>query len=264
MPHAQDFNLTSLLREAIAIAHDAGRVALRHRLAINATAKADGSPVTAADLECDALIRDRLSRISPFPILSEETAVSNSLRAATTFWVVDPLDGTKEFIKGTGEFTVNIALVDHTDSILGVVHAPVLDLTYYAISGSGAYKRVSGVDTRIHVVPPQDSVRVAISRDHVGDRERSLIDRLDAPITVRMGSSLKFCLVAEGAADLYPRFGTTMEWDTAAAQCVLHEAGGCVLGVDLQPLRYAKPGFVNPSFVAANDPSLIETVLADG
>ena len=259
-----DFQLPKLLPGTCAIAIAAGRIALDLRDGRSQT-KVDGSPVTAADEAADAYIRKALDELGVARVVSEESFDGAVPAEGEPFWLVDPLDGTKEFLKPSGEFTVNIALISGGRPILGVVHAPALDVTYLAAEGVGAFRRDGGgSDTPIAVSPVAFPVRMAVSRDHIASGERELIARLGDVTATPMGSSLKFCLVAEGRADLYPRYGNTKEWDTAAAQCVVECAGGTVISLDSgQPLRYAKPDLLNPSFLAAGDPAAVRLVLAD-
>jgi 3'(2'), 5'-bisphosphate nucleotidase len=243
----------ALLQTVCSIAIDAGRIALDVRSRHYQT-KSDGSPVTAADLACDAFITSALQRLKIAPVISEETFETMELAGDATFWLVDPLDGTKEFLKTSGEFTVNIALIERTRPVLGVVYAPAVGTTYYAAEGSGAFKRHDGNDAPIAVRPAGSPLRLAVSRDHITPHEIALTERLAPVDVVPMGSSLKFCLVAEGSADLYARYGRTREWDTAAAQCVLECAGGSVVDVVTgERLSYGKHELVNPSFLAFGD-----------
>ena len=174
------------------------------------------------------------------------------------FWLVDPLDGTKEFIKKTGQFTVNIALIENGESTLGVVLAPASGLEYFASRGNGAFKRLGQSEPeKIHVSEiDKDKLRIVASRDHAGPKVAAMLEKLPNAELVSMGSSLKFCLVAEGAADLYPRFVPTMEWDTGAAQCILEEAGGAVCTLDGYRLGYGKEDPRNPSIIAAGHPTI--------
>ena len=174
------------------------------------------------------------------------------------FWLVDPLDGTKEFIKKTGQFTVNIALIENGESTLGVVLAPASGLEYFANRGNGAFKRLDQAEPeKIHVSEiDKEKLRIVASRDHAGPKVAAMLEKLPSAELVSMGSSLKFCLVAEGAADLYPRFVPTMEWDTGAAQCILEEAGGAVCTLDGYRLGYGKEDTRNPSIIAAGHPTL--------
>jgi len=222
--------------------------------------KADRSPLTSADRAAHELIAAGLARLAPgIPLWSEESAGIdwNTRRHWTEFWLVDPLDGTKEFIKRNGEFTVNIALVRENVPVLGVVHAPVLRRDYYAHDGGGAFRSDGGgAGQRIRVRSPAVSpLRVVASRSHRDSSLDKVLGRVGDHSLLAIGSSLKFCLVAEGAADFYPRLGPTSEWDTAAAQAVVEAAGGAVVDLDGQRLRYnARPGVLNPFFIARGDP----------
>ena len=219
----------------------------------DAARKVDGSPVTEADTRAEAVILAGLAEIAPgVPVLAEEAVSAGHVPDVSggPFWLVDPLDGTKEFISRNGEFTVNIALVDDGVPVLGVVHLPALDVTYVGSPGLAERRDADGV-TQIAVRPvPHDGFDVLTSRSHSDeDTERFLAD-IAVRERVSAGSSLKFCRVAEGAADLYPRMGRTMEWDTAAGHAVVLAAGGVVCTVDGDPLRYGKVGHDNPAFVA--------------
>lgn len=244
-----------------------GLVDLSHKageaiLAVYATdfehaAKADESPVTAADLAAEAVIAEGLSRLAPeIPLVAEESAAEGRIPdiSAGRFWLVDPLDGTREFIGRNGEFTVNIALIDGLRPVLGVIHAPAVGLTFTGIPGFGATRsRTGGTPEAIAVRPASANMAVTIvaSRRH-GDP--AAIDRLlrGHPVSGRRtaGSSLKFCMVACGDADVYPRFGRTMEWDTAAGQAILTAAGGRVTDPHGAELTYGKAEFENPPFIA--------------
>ena len=222
--------------------------------------KADQSPLTAADRAANDVIVAGLARLAPaIPVWSEESAAVDweTRRHWPSFWLVDPLDGTREFIKRNGEFTVNIALVLGHVPFLGVVHAPVLDRDYYGVAGTGAFRADGGGAGRpIRVrAPVQTPVRVAGSRSHRGSSLDALLARMGEHTLVAMGSSLKFCLVAEGEADFYPRLGPTSEWDTAAAQAVVEAAGGAVVDLAGLPLRYnTRPEILNSHFIARGDP----------
>lgn len=224
--------------------------------------KDDKSPLTAADMAAHHIIVDGLTALTPdIPVLSEESA---SIPYATRqtwqrYWLVDPLDGTREFIKRNGEFTVNIALIENGRSILGVIVVPVTDVRYFAWRNGGTWKQQgSQAPQKIQVAKISQSkpLRVAGSRSHGSDKMQQFMDKLGPSEMVSMGSSLKFCLVAEGKADLYPRLGLTSEWDTAAAQCVVEEAGGHVTTTDMQPMRYnTKDSLLNPEFFVFGDNS---------
>jgi 3'(2'), 5'-bisphosphate nucleotidase len=222
--------------------------------------KADGSPLTEADRAAHELIVARLTELAPdIPVLSEESAAVGYEERARwrRFWLVDPLDGTKEFIKRNGEFTVNIALIQGDEPLLGVVHVPVSGMTYFACRGVGAFLQAPGEPARPILAGSYTGgrARVVASRSHAGDSLRAYLDRLAAAEgefdTVVMGSSLKLCLVAEGKADVYPRLGPTSEWDTAAAQCVVEVAGGRVTDVHGARLRYNKTSLLNPWFIVS-------------
>jgi len=223
--------------------------------------KADDSPITRADRAAHETLERCLAAIAPqIPMLSEEHEASHAraVRGAwREFWLVDPLDGTKEFISRNGEFTVNVALVRDHRPVLGVVAAPALGLTYYAADGIGAFRRENGGAAEpIHVRPAADPLVVVGSRSHRGDSLDGLLARLGPHELRPMGSALKFCVVAEGSADFYPRLGPTSEWDTAAAQAVVEIAGGAVTTLDGAPLRYnERDTLLNPQFLAYGDVS---------
>ncbi len=244
-----------LLPDLLALADRAGEVLMRHYAGeFTAEQKADKSPVTAADREAEALIEQGLEQLAPdIPMVGEEAASAGRIPAfgKGPFWLVDPLDGTKEFISKNGEFTVNIALVEDGRPVLGVVTAPARGLAWWGAEGQGAFCRDSQ-ETRIIKVRPRPSVGVVAvaSRSHRGADTDAWLAERGITDWVSAGSSLKFCLVAEAAADVYPRFGPTMEWDTAAGHAVLLAAGGKVVDLDGKPLVYGKPGLRNPFFIA--------------
>ncbi len=225
------------------------------------TAKADQSPLTLADLRAHELIVQSLNALTPdIPILSEEGAsIPFAERAGwQRHWLVDPLDGTKEFVQGNGEFTVNIALVAGHEAQLGVVYVPVSATLYAGGPGLGAHRQVGAEPaTEIHVQAKASTpLRVIGSKSHRGDTLDALFAKLGPHIFVPVGSALKFCLVAEGAADFYPRLGPTSEWDTAAAHAVVVGAGGAVVETSGAPLRYnAKSDLLNPNFLVFGDRS---------
>ena len=241
----------------VSLAHDAGEAIMEiYATDFDHPTKADDSPVTAADLAAEAIIEAGLAELAPnIPLVAEEAASEGRLPdiSGGLFWLVDPLDGTREFVNRNGEFTVNIGLIADGAPVLGVVHAPALNLTFTGLVGSGATVARDGDPAKAISVRPTtaDSVTIVASRRH-GDPEA--IDKLlrGRPVANRKtaGSSLKFCLVAEGEADIYPRFGRTMEWDTAAGQGVLVASGGKVTDDQGAPLTYGKPGLDNPAFIA--------------
>ncbi|HXV23048.1 MAG TPA: 3'(2'),5'-bisphosphate nucleotidase CysQ [Alphaproteobacteria bacterium] len=257
MDHFSKAELAGLLPKVMELARKAGAAILTHyRPGIEVRTKSDASPVTAADEEAEDIILAGLRRITPdIPIISEEAFARGEIFSTppTQFWLVDPLDGTKEFLKRNGEFTVNIALIASGRPILGVVTAPALSLAYAGAGPGSAREWRDGVERSMAVrTPPASGLTVVASRSH-GDPEalgRFLNGRAVAK-TRTAGSSLKFCLVAAGEADLYPRFGRTMEWDTAAGHAVLNAAGGRVRTLDGDELVYGKPGFENPYFIAS-------------
>lgn len=216
--------------------------------------KADASPLTEADLRADAVIRERLEVSFPGVFILSEESVSAGIQAAETFFLVDPLDGTKEFLKRSGEFTVNIALIQKSRVIAGVVFAPAIDELFFAAIGLGAWKIARGQKSGLRTMPSPEGqpLRIVGSRSHGIDRLEAWLAGLVRPFTFKpAGSSLKFCRIAEGSADMYPRFGLTSQWDTAAAQCVLEVAGGYVVDFSGESLRYGldRP-ILNPGFVA--------------
>jgi len=224
--------------------------------------KEDNSPLTLADLESQRVILEGLTQITPdIPILSEESAQAPWVERQTwrELWVVDPLDGTREFVKRNGEFTVNIALVVEHEPVLGVVTAPALGLLYWGAPQVGAFSHHRGAaQLPIHVSDPQDPLRVVGSRSHASAETAAYLERLGPQIMTGIGSSLKFCLVAEGKADLYPRFGPTSEWDTAAGQALLEAAGGQVTRPDGHRLRYnCRESVINGDFLAFSHPSVL-------
>jgi len=221
--------------------------------------KSDESPLTRADRAAHEILAARLAALDPaIPVLSEESEAAHA-RAVRggwrQFWLVDPLDGTREFIGRNGEFTVNVALVRDHRPVLGVVAAPALGITYYAAEGMGAFRRSDvGEAEPIRVRAAADPLVVVGSRSHRGDSLDAVLARLGPHELRPMGSALKFCIVAEGAADFYPRLGPTSEWDTAAAQAVLEQAGGAVTTLDGRPLRYnERDTLLNPHFIAYGD-----------
>lgn len=220
--------------------------------------KADESPLTIADRKANAVICAGLEALEEqYPIVSEENKAIPYAERRTyeRYWLVDPLDGTKEFIKRNGEFTVNIALVEGQSPVLGVVYAPVLDEMYWAARGEGAWLIQEGKLQPLHAASfsmEDRGLKVVCSRSHLNEATQAFVDQLQEPELVPKGSSLKFLILAKAEAHLYPRLGPTMEWDTGAAQIVLEEAGGSVVQADNQePLRYNKENLLNPHFIAA-------------
>ena len=237
-----------------AIAREAGAAILEHYDGpAEAELKADRSPITAADRAAHDVIVRALEAWQPaVPVVSEEGRVPpyEQRRSWPRFWLVDPLDGTKEFIKRNGEFTVNIALIEEGDPVLGVVLAPALDRLYLAARGAGAWKSEAGrAPERLFSSPrpPGEALVVVESRSHPSEALEAYLRTIRVARRVQIGSSLKFCLVAEGEADVYPRFGPTMEWDTAAGDCVYRASGRD--GERASPLRYNTPDLRHEPFV---------------
>jgi 3'(2'), 5'-bisphosphate nucleotidase len=256
--------ISSLASELGRIAHQAGRLILRHYANVSEVrTKADASPVTRADEEAEALILDLLARLEPgIPVIAEESVARGHVPAlGPRFFLVDPLDGTKEFLQKNGEFTVNIALVEHGRPILGVVIAPAKARAFIGDGPNGAFELAAPDDLPLEMsaarrirarTPPSEGLVAVVSRTHRDTKTDHYLATYHVTNLVAAGSSLKFCLVATGEADIYPRHGTTMEWDTAAGQAVLEAAGGSVKTLEGKPLVYGKAdrGFVNPHFVA--------------
>jgi 3'(2'), 5'-bisphosphate nucleotidase len=252
--------LEELTSEILKISCQAGdRILEIYETDFSVENKSDNSPLTAADMAAHNTICEQLTKLTPsIPILSEESShISFSDRQKwNQYWLVDPLDGTREFIKRNGEFSVNIALIEDHCSIMGVIHIPVTGISYTASINNGAYKHESNGDkTQISVRHTNaDKITVAGSRSHGNDRQKEFINKLDQPEILAIGSSLKFCLVAEGKADIYPRFGPTSEWDSGAAQAIVEEAGGMVVDMNFQQLKYnTKESLLNPEFLVIAD-----------
>jgi 3'(2'), 5'-bisphosphate nucleotidase len=248
-------DLAHLLPEIVALADRAGAVILEHYQGdVAVRAKADASPVTAADEAAEALILARLAELTrEIPVVAEETVAAGHVPEIDhgPFWLVDPLDGTKEFLSRNGEFTVNIALIEAREAVLGVVLAPARAHAWWGARGKGAKARDADGRVRAIAVRRAPARPVAIaSRSHRDPETQAFLDQAGVAECISAGSSLKFCLVAEGKADLYPRFGRTMEWDVAAGHAVLAAAGGRVTTRDGAPFLYRKPGFENPPFIA--------------
>ena len=253
---------SSLLSEVARIAREAGAAIVDvYAREFDVAKKADSSPLTLADMCSHEIIVKALHALTPdVPILSEEASdVPFEVRSKwTRYWLVDPLDGTKEFVSRNGEFTVNIALIEQHAPVLGVVFVPVRDTIYMATREGGATRQVANEPARPirTTVPAASPLRIVASRSHRDNRLDTYLPRLEPYELVSVGSSIKFCLVAEGSADLYPRFGPTSEWDTAAAQAIVEAAGGTVVALDGTPLRYnTKADVLNPHFLVFGDTS---------
>ena len=249
--------LTDKLIEALlTLSEEAGRAILGvYDGPIKVTVKDDESPLTQADQAAHRLIEQALEQLTPqWPVVSEESIPERQkLRTQSPcYWLVDPLDGTKEFIQRNGEFTVNIALIRDGAPVFGVVHVPVLGVTYWGGAAIGAWRRSDRGVEAIQVRQPQpgEPLTVVGSRSHSNAQTEAYLATLGSYELISVGSSLKFCLLAEGRAHLYPRLAPTCEWDTAAAQAVLEGAGGRVETLEGSPLRYSKADILNPFFVA--------------
>ena len=261
-------NRKALMNMVRRIAVEAGNITLKHFDDAgyqDADEKADGSPVTLADQEAEAYIEPQLKKILPdILMVGEETSGERArpnLTAHEYFWLVDPLDGTKEFISGSGEYTINIALIHNRQPVLGVIYAPVpgeLYAGYIDPDGSGGatlWKEDSNIEKPIHVrTPPAKGLRVMASKSHASDAKLDkFLEEFKIEKLIKKGSSLKICAIAAGKADLYPRFGLTCEWDTAAGHAILKAAGGNITNTDGSALLYGgdDPEFLNPEFIAA-------------
>lgn len=254
--------VADLLPPVFDIALEAGRRILQvyDSADFGVTHKQDDSPLTRADLAAHGCIVNALHALTPdIPVLSEEDAdiPYTTRRAWTRYWLVDPLDGTKEFIKRNGDFTVNIALIENGLPVLGVVHAPALALSYFAAEGAGAFCMRQGARTPIQTRPCPAIPALVVSRSHQDATLEAFLAAAPPHEAVSRGSSLKFCQVAEGSADLYPRTGPTSEWDTGAGQCVAEQAGARVIRLPEQTrLAYnEKESLLNPRFAVIGDPA---------
>jgi 3'(2'), 5'-bisphosphate nucleotidase len=252
------------LREgAIALAHEAAAAILAvYEHAFEVERKSDASPVTAADLAAHRILVEGLEALTPdIPVLSEEAVEdtpSNTRRAWSRLWLVDPLDGTREFVKRNGEFTVNLALIEEGEPIFGIVQLPVTGELWHGTRGGPACHRDGSGERIVRSRRPAHApLRVAASRSHRDARTDAFIARMGEVEPVGLGSSLKFCRLADGGLDVYPRFGPTSEWDTAAGQVVLESAGGVVLDRKGRPMRYnQRDTLLNGDFLALGDPGL--------
>ena len=227
--------------------------------------KSDDSPLTRADTRSHEIISAGLQKATPdIPILSEEgkTISFKDRKKWHRFWLVDPLDGTKEFVKKNDEFTVNIALIENHIPVAGVIYAPALDLMYLAELESGCWEIAEGKQRKLEIIPPVDGdvIRVVQSRSHPSEALKKCLNALPAHEAVSRGSSLKFCLVAAGKADLYPRLGPTWEWDTGAGQAVVTAAGGIVTDTKGVPFTYNKPNLLNGPFFVGPDRNFMENL----
>jgi 3'(2'), 5'-bisphosphate nucleotidase len=252
-------NLDKLLNVTGTIAEEAGKLIMEiYNTEFKVNIKEDKSPLTEADMAAHHHIESSLAKLSAYPTLSEESkAIPFSERQQwETYWLVDPLDGTKEFIKRNGDFTVNIALIHQNKPVLGVVYVPVSQTLYYAAEGVGAFKQISGEPAQTIKVRDKtpEKLMVAGSSSHATPELENYLNNLPEHELKSIGSSLKLCLVAEGVADIYPRIGLTSEWDTGAAQCIVEQAGGQVTDLGGRQLLYnTKDSYLNPFFLVFGD-----------
>lgn len=252
------------LDNIVDIAQEAGEVILKiyNQDTFLQQVKSDNSPLTEADIASHQLIEKKLKKLTPtIPILSEESCniPYDKRKKWQCYWLIDPLDGTKEFIKRNGEFTVNIALINNHNPVLGVVHAPALEQTWFAESSKPANKITNGIKTVVKVKKPCDggTVKIVGSRSHAGDSLNNFLKGFKNYELLSIGSSIKLCLVADGAAHLYPRFGLTSEWDTAAAHAIVNSAGGEVINANTKlEIEYnTKDSLLNPHFIVQSKSS---------
>ncbi len=256
-------DLKELLDPVIQVAYQAGKVIMEvYDSGYSIEQKSDLTPITEADMAANKIIEASLKELTPhLPILTEESKPTSFAERQKwlRYWLIDPLDGTREFIKRNGEFTINIALVDGNESVLGVVYAPVIGVLYYAAKGQGAFKQDSTNQPKaIHVRENCGTKTiVACGRSQPTEEMQAFMANLGEYEIIRIGSALKSCLVAEGTADLYARLGPTSEWDTAAAQCIVEEAGGAITDTSMNRLKYnTKDILLNPHFFVVGDLSI--------
>ena len=209
--------------------------------------KQDNSPLTKADIVAHDLIDKCLKSISPHPVISEESDSFHT--TANKYWLVDPLDGTKEFINKNGEFTINIALIEDRYPTLGYVYSPIKKLLYVGGLNKNSFKIQESNMFELSVSPPNDPIRIVASRNHLNEETQKFISQFKKHVFLQSGSSIKFCMIAEGSADIYPRFAPTSEWDTAAAQAIVEGAGGSVKDLKGQRLIYQKENILNSFFI---------------
>lgn len=240
----------SLLESCIDVVHQAGTAVMEiyNSGDFEVEIKSDNSPLTKADKAANEIIEAGLKKIADYPIMSEE---GNHQISSKIFWCVDPIDGTKEFIAKNGEFTINIGLVENGEPVLGVVYAPAKNVIYYGARGQGAFKRVGASETEEIGAKFSGKIPVvAVSRSHINEQTEKFLEEIGKHQLLKTGSSIKFCLVADGTAAIYPRLGPSHLWDTAAADAVLRAAAGKIIGSNGQPLIYNPKNLINPSFIA--------------
>jgi len=258
-----------LINSTVEIAKEAGEAITEiYNSDFDYQLKKDLSPITTADNLSHNIITERLQTLTPkTPILSEENCnIPYKIRSQwSQYWLVDPLDGTKEFISKNGEFTVNIALIENNTPTFGVIHIPVTHETYWGSQVNGSFYSTENNDAeQIHVSENhQNPIRIVASRSHPSDILNSLLERRVDYEIIEIGSSIKFCLIASGQADCYPRFGPTSEWDTAAGEAIVGSAGGHMVNVNGDLMNYnLKENYLNPNFIVSNDKMLSEKILS--
>ncbi|MEQ1704511.1 MAG: 3'(2'),5'-bisphosphate nucleotidase CysQ [Rickettsiales bacterium] len=248
--NSTDYN--KYLVSACEIAREAGHIIMVYFSdGYTSNKKSDNSPVTEADIAANKYIIEKLTAIAPhIPIIAEEDEILGSSEHKR-FFLVDPLDGTRSFVRGEPEFTVNIALIENNLPVFGVIYCPPQDILYFGMVGDNAYKQIGGNTPEIIKTRkfPDDGLTVVRSRSHPSKATNAYLETLNIKEVISGSSSVKFCMVAEGSADIYPRFGRTMEWDTAAGHAILNAAGGRVETADGKPFLYGKEGFENPAFI---------------
>lgn len=260
-------NMISLLNNIITLAEKAGKETLKfYDLGFTVDYKSDDSPLTQADLASNAIIMKGLQELTPeIPVISEESGIASweERKDWQKFWLVDPLDGTKEFVKKNGEFTINIALIESGKPVLGVIYVPVKEWFYYALKGMGSFKRIAGNETRIRSkkITIDEPLAVVESRSHPSAELEEFLTKIKIKERVKVGSSLKICLVAEGRADIYPRLSPTMEWDVAAGDAIFRYSGE---DRELESgIIYNKPELRNYNFIIANTDDDISVAFSD-
>lgn len=263
-------DFAKIMESAVEIAKQAGQKILPYfysKEQLDARKKVDNTPITAADLAANEALILGLKQLTPkIPILSEESDIPDfTIRKEwNQYWLLDPLDGTQGFLRGSDEFSVNIALIENQRPVLGVIYAPVQDWCYFAYQGGSSFRQLgNGAIENIHVDQLSwPNIRLLIGQYHSSKRLTLMVERFQHLEVIRLNSSLKFCRIAEGGADIYPRYGPTGEWDTAAGECILQVAGGLMVDLNGEPLHYnAKDSLINPPFVAVGDPSQIDNIL---
>lgn len=246
-------NYNEYLVSACEISRSAGHIIMHYfSNGYSKNKKSDDSPITEADIAANKYIIEKLTAIAPhIPIIAEEDETMGS-NEHKRFFLVDPLDGTRSFVRGEPEFTVNIGLIENNQPVFGVIYCPPQDILYFGMVGENAYKQIGSDKPQIIKTrnAPNDGLTVVRSRSHPSKSTNDYLETLQIKELISGSSSVKFCMVAEGSADIYPRFGRTMEWDTAAGHAILNAAGGSVKTTDGNPFLYGKKGFENPAFIA--------------